>query len=136
MDCVWHLGAWIDVLSLPVPDLVAESEEGAFRVRLTQYLERCAMVLEDWDQRDAEWLGEFRWGWVDYERQLAYLGVDVDGFPDLRLFVWVNDFAYAGLQSIHVVAVTEDGRAYLERGGSDMFRRRDELITQLAQAGQ
>jgi hypothetical protein len=92
------------------------------------------MVLEDWDARDADRLGEFRWGWVDYERQLAFLCLDVEGFPDLRLFVWLNDFAFAGLRTIHVLAVSADGERYLQGDGMETLRRRrDDVITQLTQ---
>jgi hypothetical protein len=94
------------------------------------------MVLEDWDQRDSQSLGDFRWGWVDYERQLAYLCLEVEGFPDLRLFVWLNDFAFAGLRTIHVLAVNEDGQTYLQGDGIEMLlRRRDDVIAQLSRPG-
>jgi hypothetical protein len=132
MDCEWHSGAWIDVLNLPVLPEVAEADDREYRRQLEEYVDRCAMVLEDWDQRDAQWLGDFRWGWVDYERQLAYLCLEVEGFPDLRLFAWVNDFAFAGLQTIHVLAVNENSRTYLEGEGIDALRRRrDDVIAQL-----
>src|SRR5207249_1247236 len=97
MDYEWRLGAWIDVHNLPVPADIPESQHSRYRLSLEEYVDRCPMVLEDWDQRDAEWLGDFRWGWVDYESQLAYLCLEVEGFADLRLFVWLNDYAYAGL---------------------------------------
>jgi hypothetical protein len=113
MDCQWHSGAWIDVLNLTVPADVPEPEHPAYRLQLEEYVDRCSMVLEDWDQRDAQWLGDFRWGWVDYERQLAYFCLEVESFPDLRLFVWLNDFAYARVRTIHVLAVTDNGQAYL-----------------------
>jgi hypothetical protein len=133
MDCEWHSGAWIEVLSLPVPAHVAESDESAYRRHLAEYIDRSAMVLEDWDQRDAEWLGEFRWGWVDYDRELAYLCLEVEGFADLRLFLWVNDFALARSRTIHVIAVSENGAAYLQGRGIDiLLQRRDDVIAQLS----
>jgi hypothetical protein len=90
------------------------------------------MVLEDWDRRDAQWLCDFPWQWVDYERQLASLGLEVEGFSDLRLFFWINDFAFSGLQTIHILAVSEDGRSYLQGDGIDtLLRRRADVITQL-----
>jgi hypothetical protein len=132
MESVWHSGAWIDALALPVPAHVAGPDRDNYRLHLVEYIDRCAMVLEDWDQREAEFLGEFRWGWVDYEHQLAFLCVEVEGFPDLRLFVWINDFAYVGLRTIHILAVNEDGRGYLEGDGMDiLLRRRDDVIAQL-----
>jgi hypothetical protein len=97
---------------LPVPLDVTEAEQNDYRRQLEEYLDRCAMVLEDWDQRDAQSLGDFPWGWVNYERQLAYLCLEVGGFPDLRLFVWLNDFAFAGLRTIHVLAVNENGQSF------------------------
>jgi hypothetical protein len=136
MDCEWLAGAWIDVLNLPVPAAVAETEHDEYRRHLAEYVDRCAMVLEDWPTRDAQWLGDFRWGWVDYERQLAYLCLEVEGFPDLRLFVWLNDFALAGLQSIYVLTVNHDGRVYLEGDGMALLRRRrDDVIAQLMGGG-
>jgi hypothetical protein len=132
MDCEWHSGAWIDVLNLPVPVEVAGIEHDDYRLQLQEYVDRCAMILEGWDQRNAERLGDLPWGWVDYERQLAYLRLEVEGFTDLRLFVWLNDFAFAGLRAIHVLAVNENGAAYLEAGGRDvLLRRRDDVIIQL-----
>jgi hypothetical protein len=132
MDCVWHSGAWIDVLHLPIPADVPEPEHRDYRLQLEAYVECCAMVLEDWDQRDAQGLGDFRWGWVDYERQLAYLCLEVEGFPDLRLFAWLNDFAFAGSRTIHVLAVNENGRTYLQGPGIVLLqRRRDDVIAQL-----
>jgi hypothetical protein len=132
MDCEWHSGAWIDVLNLPIPFAGAEQEQSDYRLQLEAYVERSAMVLEDWDQRDAQELGEFRWGWVDYNRHLTFLCLEVEGFPDSRLFVWVNDFAFAGLRTIHVLAVNEDGQTYLQGEGMNiLLRRRDDVIAQL-----
>src|SRR5438132_75006 len=108
MDYEWHSGAWIDVLGLPVPANITEPEQGAYRQQLAEYVDRCAMVLEDWDTRDAQWLGDFRWEWVDYERQLASLGLEVEGFPDLRLYIWLNDFAFGNLRTMHILAVNEN----------------------------
>lgn len=136
MDCEWHSGAWIDVLRLPIPADVGEPEHGTYRLQLEAYVERSAMVLEDWDQRDARRLGDFEWGWVDYGNQLAYLTLEVDGFGDLRLFVWVNDFAMAGRRTIHVVAVSENGTAFLQREGLEVLRRRrEDMIAQLSGEG-
>jgi hypothetical protein len=105
------------------------------RLQLQEYVDRCAMILEGWEQRDAEWLGDCRWGWVDYEHQLAYLRLDVQGLPDLRLFVWVNDFAFASLRSIHVIAASVNDRDYLEGDGRGvLLRRRDDVIAQLMQS--
>jgi hypothetical protein len=132
MDCEWHSGAWIDALNLPVPVELTEPQQEKYRLRLEEYVERCAMVLEDWDQRGSQFLGDFRWGWVDYERQLGYFCLDVEGFADLRLFVWLNDFAFAGLRTIYVLAVNEDGPTYLRGEGMEtLLRRRDDLIAQL-----
>jgi hypothetical protein len=132
MDCEWHSGAWIDLLSLPVPTHVPESEHGEYGRQLAEYVDRCAMVLEDWDTRDAQLLGDFRWGWVDYERHLAYLGLDVEGFPDLRLFIWLNDFAFAHVRTIHILGVNGDGPGYLRGEGMEvLLRRRDDVIAQL-----
>jgi hypothetical protein len=132
MDCQWHSGARIEVLNLPVPASIPEPDHDEYRWRLAEFVDRCAMVLEDWNTRDPQWLGEFLWGWVDYERQLAYLCLEVEGFADLRLFVWVNDFAVAGLQTIHVLAVNEDGDAHLRGEGTwRLLQRRDDVIAQL-----
>jgi hypothetical protein len=132
MDCEWRLSAWLDVVQLPVPDDVPKSQHNNYREQLEDYIERCAMVLEDWDKRDAQWLGEFRWGWVDYDRQLAWIALEVQGFSDLRLFVWLNDFAFAGLQTIYVLAVNHNGGNYLQEDGMQtLLLRRDDLIGQL-----
>jgi hypothetical protein len=132
VDHEWHSGAWIDVLGLPIPQAIAEMEQTPYRLQLETYLERCAMVLEGWHSRDAHNLGLFPWKWVDYERQLACLYVEVDGFPDLRLFVWLNDFVYAESQTIYVLAVNEDGSTYIKEDGMNaILRRRDDMITQL-----
>jgi hypothetical protein len=136
MDCEWHSGAWIDVLNLPVPGDLPEFEQAGYRGQLEEYVDRCAMVLEDWDERDAERLGDYRWGWLDYERQLAYLCLEVEGFPDLRLFVWLNEFAFAGRRTVHVLSVHHDATTYLEVGGMALIlRRRDDVIAQLMSGG-
>jgi hypothetical protein len=136
MDCEWHSGAWIDVLKLPVPAGVPELEQSEYRLQLAEHVDRCAMVLEDWDGREAQFLGEFRWGWLDHERHLAYLCLEVEGFADLRLFVWLNDFAFAGQRAICVLAVNEMGETYLqERGIEVLRRRRDDVIAQLGSLG-
>ena len=129
MDCQWHSGAWIDVLNLSVPAEVSEPEHDRYRRQLEEYVDRCAMVLDDWDTRDAQFLGEFRWGWVDYERQFAYLSLEVGEFPDLRMLVWLNDFAFGGVRTIHVLGASENGRGNLEGEGMDiLLRRRDDVI--------
>jgi hypothetical protein len=54
------------------------------------------------------------------------------GITDLRLFVWLNDFALAGLRTIHILAADEDGRTYLQGDGIDiLWQRRDDVIAQL-----
>jgi hypothetical protein len=136
MDCEWHSGAWIDVLNLPVPGDLSESEEATYRRQLEEYVDRCSMVLEDWDERDAERLGDYRWGWLDYERQLAYLGLEVEGLPDLRLFVWFNDFAFARRRTVHVLAVNVDGGTFLQGEGMALILHpRDDVIAQLMSGG-
>lgn len=133
MDYEWHSGAWIDLLRLSIPANVPEAEDSEYRSRLEEYVDRCAMVLEDWDRRDAQFLGEFRWGWVpEYEGQFAFLCLDVEGFPDLRLFVWINDFGFGGVRAVYVVAVHANGGAFLEEHRIDtLTRRRDGIIAQL-----
>lgn len=69
---------------------------------------------------------------MHYERQLAYLRLEVEGFSDLRIFVWLNDFAFADMRTIHILAVHENGEGYLAGAGLDiLLRRRDDVITQL-----
>jgi hypothetical protein len=132
MECVWQLTAWIDVLNLSAPASVSLADVPNYRLQLEAYIERCAMVLEDWGQRDAQTLGDFHWGWVDYNYQLAYLSMELEGYVDLRLFVWVNDLAFASIQTIHVLAVTKNGENYLQGEGLELLlRRRDDAIAQL-----
>ena len=128
MDYEWHAGTWIDVLSLPIPADVPEPKHLEYRLHLEAHVERCALVLEDWDQRDAQGLGEYRWGWVDAECQLAYMCLEVEGFPDLPLVVWLNDFAFAGLRRRHILAVTAHGQAYLQGDGLGRLRQRREAV--------
>jgi len=131
-DWTTHSGACIDVSKFSLPAGVAEEERDEYLSRLDEYMDGCAMVLEGWDARDAEWLGEFPWGWVNYDKQLAYLSLAVEGHADLRVFVWLNDFAYAGLRTSHVIAANEDGITYLQTDGMDVLqRRRDDIIAQL-----
>jgi hypothetical protein len=56
----------------------------------------------------------------------------VEGFTDLRLFVWLNDFAFTDRRTIHVLAASEDGQTYLHGDGLHVIlRRRDDVIAQL-----
>jgi hypothetical protein len=126
-------GGFCDVLALPLPEHVSEVDRNAIQKQLADYVDESAMVLEGWDTRDAQWLGEYRWGWVDYNLQLAYLCLEVTGYPDFRLFFWINDFAFAGSRAIYPLAVNHNSEVYLfDEGIAVLRRRRDDVIAQLS----
>jgi hypothetical protein len=120
----WYSFSWNDVLRLPVP---AELR----RVEVETLVGWQADKLAKWPHRDPQLFGEFPCSWVREDLGLGQwqLGEWFGIFRDLRIFFYVRPAASGGPPSVHILAVREDGAAYVAEQGDELLARREEVAS-------
>jgi hypothetical protein len=125
-DVCWHAGAWIDVLNLRPSREVAQAA-------VLAEIERWAMVLSAWNERDTDQIGDLPWGWLLPEARMFSVQLPDGvawGFHDLRLFCLDGEPA----SRVCIVAVHPDGRRYLEGNFGDLLKRMEDVRGQHSEA--
>jgi hypothetical protein len=119
----WYLFSWNDVLRLAIPPEVRRTEVEGF-------IDWQADKLARWLYRDPETFGEFPWSWVSEDLAIAQwdLGEWFGIFRDLRIFFCVHPRASGQPLSVHILAVREDGAAYLAECEQELLARREEVV--------
>jgi hypothetical protein len=81
-EVCWHMAAWLDVLDLRPSREIPQAD-------LAAAIERRAMGLGAWEERDADQVGDMPWAWVFPQGHLFDVLLPEGkewGFRDLRLF--------------------------------------------------
>jgi hypothetical protein len=123
----WYLFSWNDVLRLPLPPEVRREE-------VEVLLDRQAETLAYWGEREPQMLGDLPWSWVREDLAIApwHLGEWFGIFRDLRFFFYLHLSESGQLLSVHVLGAREDGGDYLAAGLDELVRRREEVLSFLA----
>lgn len=124
-DVRWYTCSWNDVLRLPVPEEVRRTE-------VEVLIDREAETLRYWGERESHVLGLFEWRWVREDLRIAEWRLEdwLMIFRDLRIIFYVHQ-PEAGVSSIHILAVQEDGGDYLATQSEELLARHREVLALL-----